>query len=224
VKDLNHCSLPPHKIRYRLLIIPNNSSLTTDHFSPRRTTMGRGAQKATRQLTDRQLALQNQLIQQANTSGSQDRSLLMPGIESLLNSQGYSPAEQSAITQEGMGAARTAYDALREGAQNRLAQTNNAAGYPELTADLGREEAQNLAQQARQNQIAFANEKLRRNLAGLGALGQTYGIDTNLLGRAMGIPAELLGVRANASSGSTLGGLGGLFGGAGYGIGSLFGS
>ena len=186
--------------------------------------MGRGAQKATRQLTDQQLAIQNQLLQQANAQGTQDRSLLFPGIESLLNSQGYSPAEQSAITQEGMGAARTAYDALRESAQNRLAQTNNAAGFSELTSELGREEAQNLAQQARQNQISFANEKLRRNLAGLGALGQTYGIDTNLLGRAMGIPAELLGVRASASGGSTLGGLGGLFGGLGYGLGGLFGT
>jgi hypothetical protein len=183
--------------------------------------MGRGAQQSTRNLTDAQLALQNQLLRQSNQSDLQDRSLLMPSIESLLHSQGYSPAEQSAITQEGMGSARTAFDALRERAANRQAATNNPAGYGELTSELGREEAQNLSQQARQNQIDFANQKLQRQLAGLGALGQTYGIDTNLLARAMGVPAQLLGVRAQASGGSS--GLGSLFGGLGFGLGSLFG-
>lgn len=183
--------------------------------------MGRGAQQSTRNLVDQQLGIQNQYLQQADQRALQDRSLLYPSIEQLLNSPGFSPAEQSAITQEGMGAARTAFDALRERAQNRLAMTNNPAGYNELTAELGREEAQNLAQQARQNQIAFADEKLRRRLAGLGGLGRTFGIDTNLLSRSMGIPAELLGVRAQASGGSTLGGLGGFFGGLAD-LGSLF--
>jgi hypothetical protein len=183
--------------------------------------MGRGAQQSTRNLTDAQLGIQNQLLHQSNLADQQDRALLMPSIESLLNSQGYSPAEQSAITQEGMGSARTVYDALREQAANRIAATNNPAGYGEMTAQLGRQEAQNLSQQARQNQIAFANQKLQQQLEGLSALGQTYGIDTNLLGRAMGVPAQLLGVRAQASGGSS--GLGSLFGGLGFGLGSLFG-
>jgi len=38
----------------------------------------------------------------------------------------------------------------------------------------------------------------------------------------MGVPAELLGVRERASSGSSTGGLGGLFG-VGSGVASLFG-
>ncbi len=58
-------------------------------------------------------------------------------------------------------------------------------------------------------------------MAGLNALGQTYGIDTNLLGKAMGVPAELLGVRQRASGGSGSG-LGSMFG-LGAGIASLFG-
>lgn len=184
--------------------------------------MSRGAQHSTRQLTDQQLAQQNQLISQANQQGSQDRSLMLPAIQNLLNSPGYSPAEQSAITQQSMGAANTAFDALRQRAANRLAATNDTAGAPELTAQLGREQAQTLAGQAQQNQIAFANQKLRDQLAGLNALGQTYGIDTNLLGRAMGIPPELLGVRERASTGNSTSGLGGLFG-VGSGIASLFG-
>lgn len=184
--------------------------------------MSRAAQRSTRQLTDQQLAQQNQLISQANQQGAQDRSLMLPTIQDLLNSPGYSPAEQSAITQQSLGAANTAFDALRQRAATRLAATNDTAGAPELTAQLGREQAQTLASQAQQNQIAFANQRLRDQLAGLSALGQTYGIDTNLLGRAMGIPPELLGVRERASSGNSTGGLGGLFG-VGSGIASLFG-
>jgi hypothetical protein len=182
--------------------------------------MGRGAQQSTRDAVDRQLGIQNQLIQRSDTQGQQDRQLMLPAIQDLLTSQGYSPEEQSAITQEGMGAARTAFDALQERAANRTAATNNSAGFGDLTAELGRQETQNLSQQARQNQIAFANEKQRRRLAGLSAIGQTYGIDTNLLARAMGVPASLLDARARASGGSS--GLGGLFG-LGAGIGSLFG-
>jgi hypothetical protein len=188
--------------------------------------MGRGAQQQTQQLTDQQLAQQNQYLSQEQAADASDRSLLIPAITSLLNSQGYTPGQQSAITQEGMGAARTAYDALRESAANRVAATNNSAGYGALVGQLGRDEADQLAQQGRQNQIDFANAQYQRNLAGLQALGQTYGIDTNLFGRAMGIPGQLLGVRASVSNGSSLsglGGLGGLIGSTAGSIGSLFG-
>lgn len=184
--------------------------------------MSRGAQHTTRALTDQQLAQQNQLISQANQQGSSDRSLLMPSIQSLLTSSGYTPSEQSAITQQSMGAANTAFDALRERAANRLAATNDTAGYPELLSQLGRQQAQTLANTAQQNQIAFANQRFRDQLAGLQALGQTYGIDTNLLGRAMGVPAQLLGVRQRASGASSSDGIGGFFG-LGSGIASLFG-
>ncbi|HUJ33267.1 MAG TPA: hypothetical protein VLY23_18440 [Candidatus Acidoferrum sp.] len=184
--------------------------------------MSRGAQRTTRALTDQQLAQQNQLISQANQQGGQDRSLLMPTIQSLLTSPGFTPAQQSAITQQSLGAVNTAFDALRERAANRQAATNNTAGYGDLMAQLGRQQAQTDASQAQQNQIAFANRQLQEQLAGLNALGQTYGIDTNLLGRAIGVPSELLGVRQRASGGSSTGGLGGLFG-LGSGIASLFG-
>ena len=39
--------------------------------------MGRGAQQQTRQLTDQQLALQNQMLGQENQQTQQDRTLLM---------------------------------------------------------------------------------------------------------------------------------------------------
>lgn len=182
--------------------------------------MSRAAQHTTRALTDQQLAQQNQLISQSNRQGQQDRSLIMPTIQSLLTSTGYTPQQQSAITQQSRGAANTAFDALRQRAANRAAATNNSAGFGDLTAQLGREQARTDASLARQNQIDFANQALKEHLAGLNR-GQTYGIDTNLLGRAMGVPPELLGVRQRAS-GSSSSGLGGLLG-IGSGIASLFG-
>jgi hypothetical protein len=157
--------------------------------------MSRGAQQTTRNLTDQQLAQQNQMISQEGQSDAQNRSLLMPTIQSLLTSQGYTPQQQSAITQQSLGASNTAFNALQEKAANRTAATNNSAGHGDLTAQLGGEQAQTDASQAQQNQITFANQQLKEQLAGLGALGQTYGVDTNLLGKAMGVPSELLGVR-----------------------------
>src|SRR5277367_311385 len=183
--------------------------------------MSRGAQQTTRNLSDQQLAQQNQMISQENQSDTQDRSLLMPTIQNLLNSQGYTPAQQSAITQQSMGASNTAFDALRQRAANRQAATNNSAGYGDLTAQLGREQAQTDASQAAQNQVTFANQAVKEQMAGLNALGQTYGIDTNLLGKAMGVPSELLSVRQKASQNSGSG-LGSLFG-IGSSIASLFG-
>jgi len=183
--------------------------------------MSRAAQSRTRNLTDQQLAQQNQLISQSNAQGQQDRSAMLPTITSLLNSQGYTPQQQSAITQQSLGAANTAFDALRQRAANRAAATHNSAGFGDLTAQLGREQAQTDASQAQQNQIAFANQKLKENLAGLNALGQTYGIDTNLLGKAMGVPAELLSVRQRAAQNEPTS-LGGLFG-LGSSLASLFG-
>jgi hypothetical protein len=104
--------------------------------------MSRGAQQTTRNLTDQQLAQQNQMISQEGQSDTQDRSLLMPTIQSLLNSQGYTPQQQSAITQQSLEAWNTAFNALQAKAANRTAATNNSADYGDLTAQLGREQAQ----------------------------------------------------------------------------------
>jgi hypothetical protein len=123
--------------------------------------MSRGAERSTRQLTDQQLGQQNQMISQANQSATSDRSLLMPTIQSLLNSQGYTPQQQSDITQQSLGAANTAFDALRERAANRVAATNNSAGYGDLTAQLGREQAQTDASQTAQNQISECDSELQ---------------------------------------------------------------
>ena len=111
------------------------------------------------------------MISQEGQSAAQDRSLLMATIQSLLNSQGYMPQQQSAITQQSLGASNTAFNALQEKAANRTVATNNSAGYDDLTTQLGREQAQTDASQARQNQVTIANQQLKEQLAGLSAPG-----------------------------------------------------
>jgi hypothetical protein len=182
--------------------------------------MSRGAQQQTQQLTQQQLSSQNQLISQTNQEGQQELGVLMPDIENLLNSPGYTPAQQSAIEQQGMGAAQAAYGAQEETAANRVATTNNAAGYGALQAELGQEQAQTLASQAQSDQIAFANEQINQQMAGLNALENTYNINSNLLGKAMGVPSQLLNVQEQASKGP---GTGTLLGDIGLSAGSLFG-
>src|SRR5713101_7938639 len=73
------------------------------------------------------------------------------------------------------------------------------------------------------DKAAVSNTAFQRQMAALQGLAGLFGVDTNLLGRTLGIPAELLNARANASRpsgffsslgsslGGTLGGLPGLF-------------
>jgi hypothetical protein len=52
---------------------------------------------------------------------------------------------------------------------------------------------------AQQNQLNFSNTAYQRQMAALQGLSRLYGVDTNLLERTLGIPADLLNTRANAS-------------------------
>jgi len=162
--------------------------------------MGRAA-STTRAQVDQQTALQNQINQQLLDERAQGRSLLLPQYESLLN-QGYSPAEQAAITGQSMGALGSVYDTLRQSAANRLARTRNSAGYGETLDEVARQQGRDASSLAQQNQIAFANEQQNRKLEGLQGISSLYGVDTNLLARGLGIPAQLLGVHASASGSS----------------------
>ena len=180
--------------------------------------MGRGAQSQTRQLTDQQLAGINALNQQLFGSQQQTGNLLNTQFQNILNNPGLSPADQAAVTANSQGSIASAFDSLQQSAQNRVARTNNSAGFSELTDELARQKGIAEGNQAAQNQLAFSNTAFQRQMAALQGLSGLFGVDSNLLGRTLGIPAQLLNVRANASrpSGffSTLGaGLGATLGG-----------
>ncbi len=176
--------------------------------------MGRGAQGQTQQLTDQQLAQMNSLNQQLLGQQQSLGSQVGAQYQSLLNNPGYSPADKAAITGQSQGALASAFDSLQQSAMNRMARTGNSAGYADLTDELARQKGQQEANVAQQNQLNFSNTAYQRQMAALQGLSGLYGVDTNLLGRTLGIPSELLNVRANASRpsgffssmGSSLGG------------------
>lgn len=181
--------------------------------------MGRGAQAQTRQLTDQERANIDALNQQFLGQRQQLSSLLVPQFQSILNNPGFSAADKAAITGQSQGALSSAFDALQQAAQNRLARTRNSAGFGELADELARQKGIAEAGQAQNNQLAFSNTAFQRQMAALQGLSGLFGVDTNLLGRTLGIPADLLNARANASRGG-----GGFFSSLGSGIGSTLGA
>lgn len=163
--------------------------------------MGRGAQAETRRQADIERARQDALNQQLFGEREQARNVLMPQFQDILAKPGFSDAEKTAITGQSLGALGSAFDALQNSAENRLARTRNPAGFGELLDELGRERGRESANITRQNEIDFANQAFRQRMAALQGIGDLFGVDTGLLSRGLGIPAELLNVRANASRG-----------------------
>ena len=178
------------------------------------------AQTQTRQLTDQQLASLNSLNQQFLGQQQQIGNTLVPQFQSILNNPGLSPADKAAVTGQSQGALSSAFDSLQQSAQNRLVRTRNSAGFGDLTDELARQKGIAEAGQAQQNQLAFTNTAFQRQMAALQGLSGLFGVDSNLLGRTLGIPAELLNVRNNASRN----GGGGFFSALGSGLGSTLGA
>jgi hypothetical protein len=181
--------------------------------------MGRGAQAQTRQFTDQQIASINGLNQQFLGQQQQVGNTLLPQYQSILNNPGLSPADRAAVTGQSQGSLASAFDSLQQSAQNRLARTRNSAGFGELTDELARQKGIAQAGQTQQNQLAFTNTAFQRQMAALQGLSGLFGVDSNLLGRSLGIPAELLNTRANASRNN-----GGFFSALGSGLGSTLGA
>ena len=160
--------------------------------------MGRSA-STTRSDIDQQTALQDQINQQLLGETQQLSGVLLPQYQQLLN-QGYTPQEQAAITGQSQGAINSAFDALRQSAANRLAQTRNSAGYGEMLDELGRAQAQQSASTAQQNQIQFAQQQQQNLMRGLQGIASLYGVDTGLLASGLGDVGQLLSTRAGLSS------------------------
>jgi len=182
--------------------------------------MGRGATQAVINQTNSQLASQNAMNQQLYNQSQSLVNSATSGYQNLLANPGYTQAQQSAITNQSMGALASTFSSLASSAANHVALTNNSAGYGDMLDDLARQQGQQTANLAQQNQLSFANEAQQNQLTALQGLSSLYGIDTNLLGKTLGIPSQLLNTNANLakapsfgssflnSLGSSLGGLG----------------
>ena len=162
--------------------------------------MGRGAQQQTMQMTDQQIASTNAMNQQLYGQTQSIGNTVGAGYQNLLANPGYTSAQQSAITNQSMGALASTFASLAQSAANQLARTRNSAGYGSLLDSLAQQQGQQTASLAQQNQLAFANQSKQDQLTALQGLSGLYGVDTSLLGRTLGIPAQLLGTRTNLSN------------------------
>jgi len=162
--------------------------------------MGRGAQTQTMQLTDQQLANQNAMNQALYNQGQSLSNTASGGYQSLLANPGYTPAQQSAINNQSLGALASAFGALAQSATNRMARTRNSSGYGDMLDELAREQGRQTASVAQQNQFGFANQSKQDQLTALRGLSGLYGVNTSLLGRTLGIPGQLLNTRTNLAN------------------------
>ena len=164
--------------------------------------MGRGAQAQTQQLINQQLAQQNAMNREMYGTSEALGSRAASGYQNLLANPGFTGAQQSAIANLSQGALSSAFNALAQNAANRAARTRNAAGYNELLDQLARTQGQQQANLAQQNQFAFGNAARSDTLSALAGLSGLYGTDSALLGRALGIPAQLLDASARNAANS----------------------
>jgi hypothetical protein len=148
-----------------------------------------------RQAADTNLALTNQVAGQYNALGAQAGAPAMAGYKSMLAAPGYDPATQAAITASTMGPAATAFDSLQESANRRTAATRNDAGYGELADELARGKASMMGQLGAENQIKFADEKIREREAALRGLASLYGVDAETMARMYGLGPSTLEAR-----------------------------
>src|SRR5204862_2092111 len=91
-------------------------------------------------MTDQERANIDALNQQFLGQQQQVGNLLLPQYQSILNNPGLSPADKAAVTGQSQGALASAFDALQQSAQNRLARARNSAGFGELTDDPARQQ------------------------------------------------------------------------------------
>src|SRR5260370_35743215 len=154
--------------------------------------MGRGAQSQTMQMTDQQLANQNATNQALYNQGQALSNTAAGGYQSLLANAGYTPAQQSAINNQSMGALSSAFGALAQSAANRMARTRNSAGYGDLLDELAREQGRQTASLAQQNQFGFANQPKQDQFASLQRLLGLSGANTSPLGTTLRIPSDLV--------------------------------
>lgn len=119
-------------------------------------------------------------------------------------SKGYSPGEESAISQETEGAASSAYDQARDAANLRLARTRNSAGFGAMNAELAREKAKDISSITNRNMLAFADERRKRSIENLGLTRQAEDEQQRRQEEGLGLSASLYGT----SLGGAEGGLG----------------
>jgi hypothetical protein len=158
--------------------------------------MARGESKVQQQA--QQLGAQQQaMIGQQQAANQALEAQTVPGLISLANWG--SPQIENTYEQMAMQPVASALNAVRERAAARVSRTNNQAGYGAEEENLAGQQAARMGQAAQSGQLAYQDTQLQNQLAGLKGISDLYGIDTNLLGRMIGLPTATLGVQERAA-------------------------
>jgi hypothetical protein len=147
-----------------------------------------------------QLDTQNQWIQAQQAERAEGRRMLLPGVQELMGSEGYSPEEREAILSGSMEALESGFGAGEAQIARTGARTRNTAGVAANIRELSRERGRAKSTTARGLKKSFADEKQRRRTQGLQMMGNLYGIDTQLLANISGLPIGALGAHAQGIS------------------------
>src|ERR1035441_9278589 len=130
------------------------------------------------------------------TTDASSNAGLLSALQGLLNNGGYSATEQQAITEKAAEALAAQKGSSQAQMADQLARSGNAAGYGGAMSSLDNSAAQTASDQARQNQIDFANEQERQKELGASGLTSLLGINT----------AAQLGTSGQAAGLASLGG------------------
>jgi len=154
--------------------------------------MGRKGYSEQRDLSKRQLDIQNRWINDQRSERKEARDKLIPEAEALMDS-GYSEEERGAIMQSALESTGTGFDVARSRVERRRTRTRNIASYSDAVSELNRDEVRQKSSRRREVTAGFADEKQRRRLQGLQLLANLYGVDTRLLSSTAGLPLGALG-------------------------------
>lgn len=138
---------------------------------------------------------QNAQLQAQNQSQFND---LQQNYQNILQNPGYTPAQQSSITNATMGSLGATYDSLKNQANLTAARTRNQAGYSSLLDSLAQNQGSQAASLAAKNQTNFANDAQSQQNMALSGMSKLYGVNTGLLQTSLGLPAGYLN-SANSS-------------------------
>jgi len=122
--------------------------------------------------------------------------------QSLVNSQGYAPADLAAITNAGMGGVNAAFGTASDQVARTAARSGNPASVGAEQDALARSKGIAGGQEAGNIQIANAQEKDTQRQQGLNLLNSLYGTQVGAQTNLLGLGPGTLNARAAGQSGA----------------------
>lgn len=147
--------------------------------------------------SDQNAATQAQQNNQQTVSSAQNQQnslmqTLAPAYQSILANPGYTPAQQSSITNATMGSLGATYDSLKNQADLTAARTRNDASSSALLDDLARQHGTDAAALAAKNQTNFANNSQQQQDMALKGLSGLYGQNMDTLRSSLGLAPQYM--------------------------------